>query len=79
MLFAKFANAIIDHDMSTFDGQSLSNIAWAFVTANIYHPRLFDVISDAAISLKREFKAQQTVNLLWAYASIGRVSQSLLT
>jgi hypothetical protein len=37
--------------------------------------RVFDVISEAAISLKCGFNIQSTSNLLWVYAAIGRVDQ----
>jgi hypothetical protein len=65
--------------LDTFNHQNLSNTAWAFATAKIYHSRLFDVISDAAISLTSEFNAQSIANLLWAFAAIGRLDQRLFS
>ena len=76
-LFNKIASAIITRDLGAFELRHLSITAWAFATVNILHPKLFNIISDAAISRKCELQDQDTTNLLWAFASIGRVDDDL--
>jgi len=76
-LFDKIARVIVKRDLASFELRNLSITAWSFATVNILHSTLFDNISDAAISRKCELQTQDTTNLLWAFASIGRVDDDL--
>ena len=76
-LFDKIARVIVKRDLASFELRHLSITAWSFATMNIPHSTLFDNISDAAISRKCELQTQDTTNLLWAFASIGRVDDDL--
>lgn len=76
-LFNKIACVIIKRDLAAFKLRNLSITAWSFAMVNILHPKLFNIISDTVISRKCELKTQDTANLLWACASIGRVDDDL--
>ena len=78
-LFDKIARVIIKRDLAAFELRILSITAWSFATMNILHPTLFDLISDTVLTCKFEFHSQSTVNLLWAFASIGRVDHHLFS
>ncbi|KAL7536607.1 hypothetical protein ACHAXR_007281 [Thalassiosira sp. AJA248-18] len=69
-LFEKVADHIIAHGyLSDFKAQELSNIVWAFATANIIHPRLFGTMA-AHVASHIDMKAlnrQGRINLLWAF------------
>ena len=57
--------------LGEFKSQELSNIAWAYATADEVHPRLFKKIADHIIALHNldEFYPQALSNIAWAYAT----------
>jgi hypothetical protein len=68
------ANHIVQLDnLRDFDPQALSNIVWAYATAGVNHPRLFDKMAKHIVSLDhlREFKPQELSNIAWSYATAG--------
>jgi hypothetical protein len=53
--------------------QHLSNVVWAYATANIKHPVLFKKVANAIVALDdlKSFKPQALANIVWAYASVN--------
>ena len=54
-----------------FGPQALANTAWAFATAGVAAPRLFEAIAREAPSRINEFKSQGLANTAWAFATAG--------
>eukprot|EP00984_Skeletonema_dohrnii_P013476 scaffold5585_cov94-Skeletonema_dohrnii-CCMP3373.AAC.3 len=77
-LFLSLANASRDK-LDNFDARNLSNVAYAYALIN-YVPEfddesdLFDhIATQAALRLRSaEFNAQDTSNMMWAYATVGK-------
>lgn len=51
--------------------QEISNIVWAYATANHPAPRLFDAVAKVAGARAADFNPQETSNIVWAYATAG--------
>jgi len=57
--------------------QELSNTAWAFATAGLAAPALFDAIAAEAASRVRHFNPQNMANTAWACATAGHGALAL--
>jgi len=57
--------------MGEFNSQGLTNTAWAFATAGVKAPKLFDAIATEAPAQFSEFSSQELVNTAWAFATAG--------
>lgn len=57
--------------------QEISNIVWAYATANHPAPRLFDAVAKVAAARAADFNPQETSNIVWAYATAGCRAPSL--
>jgi len=57
--------------LSQFKPQALSNIVWAYATANESQPKLFKKFADHISELHNlsQFKPQELSNIVWAYAT----------
>ena len=61
-----------------FNAQDLSNTVWAFATAGIEEPALFEALSaQAARRGLRDFREQHLSNTAWAFAKSGREAPAL--
>ena len=80
-LFDVVADRIVsrgDDYLNEFAPRDLSNLMWAYATAGMYHPSLFDAVSVACARRRDDFNAHQAIaNMLWAYASIGRAGEHM--
>ncbi|KAL7455388.1 hypothetical protein ACHAWC_006936 [Mediolabrus comicus] len=66
------ANHIVQLDhLRHFKPQALSNTVWAYATAGVNHPQLFEKVAKHIVRLDhlREFNAQDLSNIVWAYAT----------
>ena len=57
--------------MADFKAQNLTNMAWAFATANQLNALLFRGFSTVAERRVHEFDAQGLANSAWAFAAAG--------
>ena len=57
--------------MRSFNQQDLSNIVWAYATADESHPKLFKKVADHIVALENlgSFKPQALSNIVWSYAT----------
>ena len=60
-----------------FGSQALANTAWAFATAGVAAPRLFEAIASEAPSRINEFNSQALANRAWAFAQAGVAAPQL--
>ncbi|KAJ1458996.1 hypothetical protein M885DRAFT_460259, partial [Pelagophyceae sp. CCMP2097] len=54
-----------------FHPQSVSNMSWAFATAGVPAPDLFEGMALKAVMRIDDFKAQEFANTAWAFAKLG--------
>jgi len=54
-----------------FNSQELANTVWAFATADVKAPELFDTVASAALPRLGEFNSQGFANTVWAFATAG--------
>ena len=75
------ANHIVASDrLDRFNPQALKDTVWAYATAQVSHPMLFQKVAKAAIQRKEEINNSQGVaNLLWAYSTMGIVDKKLFS
>ena len=61
------------NSLSSFNPQALANIVWAYATANVQHPKLFNTVGDEIAGMKNlhSFNAQALANTAWAYAVLN--------
>jgi hypothetical protein len=60
----KLANHVVESDsLNKFKPQHLFNTVWAFATAQVSDPKLFEKVAKAAIQRKEEFDSQGIANL----------------
>jgi hypothetical protein len=54
-----------------FNPQELANTVWAYATAGVQHPALFNKLGDDVVSLNnlKSFKPQALANIIWAFAT----------
>ncbi|KAL7428052.1 hypothetical protein ACHAXM_001287, partial [Skeletonema potamos] len=63
-----------------FDPQELKDIMWAYATAQVSHPKLFQKVAKAAMQREAEFNnSQHVANLLWAYTTMGITDKQLFS
>ena len=73
-LFKCFAYQIVAlKDLSGFNAQDLSNIAWAYATVGESNLRLFKRLAHHIVALKdlSGFNSRALFNIIWAYATTG--------
>ncbi len=74
------ANHIVESEiLHRFDPHALCNTVWAYATAQVSHPKLFQKIAEVAILLKEEFNSPKVANLLWAYVTMGIIDKQLFS
>mmetsp|Transcript_25318 Transcript_25318/g.81901 ORF Transcript_25318/g.81901 Transcript_25318/m.81901 type:complete len:551 (-) Transcript_25318:1772-3424(-) len=61
-----------------FNSQEMAITAWAFATASVAAPRLFEAIAAEASARIRQFTPQQLANTAWAFATASVVAPRLL-
>jgi len=57
--------------------QALANTAWAFATAGVAAPQLFEAIAREAPMRIKEFNSQNLANTVWAFAKSGVAAPQL--
>jgi len=59
--------------LNKFDPQALSNTVWAYATAGISHPKVFEKVANhiARLDSLDRFIPQHLSNTVWAYAKAG--------
>ena len=77
-LFRSFASAAADK-LHQFNPQALSNTVWAYATAGINHPKLFEKMANHIVASDRldRFNPQALKDTVWAYAT-AQVSHPML-
>jgi hypothetical protein len=63
----------------SFNSQDIANTVWAFATAGIAAPKLFDTAADAAVRKIGNFNEQNIANTVWAFATAGIAAPALFT
>mmetsp|Transcript_7488 Transcript_7488/g.13469 ORF Transcript_7488/g.13469 Transcript_7488/m.13469 type:complete len:606 (+) Transcript_7488:178-1995(+) len=58
-------------DLRTFKPQELSNVVWAYATAQVSHSRLFEKVADEVTVYRHlgSFNSQNLSNIVWAFAT----------
>jgi hypothetical protein len=62
---------------SDMTAQSVSNLAWAFATAEHKAPHLFDALAKHALNVMPSLIAQHVANLAWALATVDHKAPDL--
>jgi len=57
--------------LNEFNSQDLANTVWAFATAGVEAPQLFEGIAAETGSRLKEFNSQNLANMAWAFATAG--------
>ncbi|KAL7450816.1 hypothetical protein ACHAWC_002664 [Mediolabrus comicus] len=74
-LFEAMGDQVVAQDhLRDFRPQALSNIVWAYATAGVSHPILFEKVTNHIVELKsldRFTHPQDLSNIVWAYATAG--------
>jgi hypothetical protein len=82
-LLEKIGNHIVGlKSLDTFTHpQDVSNIVWAYATAQVSHPKMFEKMANHVIAHDhlREFNPQNLSNTLWSYATMGIVDKHLFS
>ena len=52
---------------------------WAYATAQVSQPTLFQQVANAATQCKDDFNSQDVANMLWSYASMGIFNKQLFS
>jgi len=71
--FDMLAEEVLSFDsLDEFRPQALSNIVWAYATANEKQPKLFEKVADQIVGLNNlhDFKPQELSNIVWACATL---------
>jgi len=84
LLDAIAAQATAQLEARALDAYGIANVAWALATLHASaagasvetveppHPALLDALAEAACATPDAFNPQETTNLLWAFATLGR-------
>jgi len=64
--------------LDEFTSQALGNTAWAFATAGVTSPDLFEALAAEALERLDDLNPQNLANAAWAFACAGSVSRPRL-
>jgi len=78
-LFTNIAREMVRTAAESANCQGIANTIWAYSTAGHSDLGLFDVLTEAALPIVKDFKAQELSSMLWGLATSGFVKEAVFT
>jgi len=76
-MFKELAPQLLRRDLRDFSSQCISTICWAFGSATLNHPALFDLCGQEVLRSCSSLTPQGFSNILWAFARVQQQDAAL--